>query len=1094
MNADRNVLFGVLAVQTDLIDATQFVEVCADWVTRKETPLAELLIERGWITTADQADVERLLQRKLHKHGPDARPTVAPVLDADLRASLAALNDPDIWKTIGGFASTDVPLGPSIPPVPLTRERYSLLRVHAAGGIGRVWLARDDHIGRDVALKELRPEHAGQPTHWTRFLREARITGQLEHPGIVPVYELARRPGNQQPFYTMRFVQGRTLSAAARHYRKSREAGVAGALELRNLVNAFVAVCNAVSYAHARGVVHRDLKGDNVILGDFGEVIVLDWGLAKVLGRVEEETAMPAVVADAESAAVETLQGEIMGTPAFMAPEQAAGRSDQIDQRSDVYGLGAILYEVLTGQAPFSGDSALDVLQVVREKEPDRPRQVCPAVPAALEAICLRALAKKPEDRYPSARALAHDVQRWLADEPVEAYREPLTARLARWGRRHRTAVAAATALLVTAVVALSCSTALIAREQKLTEEARLREREQREQAQQSLEMACRAVDEMLTEVGQNRLAELPGMDSVRRELLRKALDFYLRFLDERGNDPRLRLETGRAHRRLASIYEMLGQPREGLLASTAALQILNPLAAEAPARADYQYELAQVHRVQGLLLDELGRYADALTEQQEVRKIFAELVRQHPEKLDYAEGLANSDNNLGNALSVMERRTEAADAYRQALRTYGTLADGYPTRAAYRRAQAQTQNNLGLLLASTGQYKDAVAAYREGIANLNQLVAHPPAKADYLLELSVAQNNLGRALAATGQLPDAETAYREAAKVLTRLVNDFPTRPDYRMELAKSFSNLVPVLAGLEQPEQSEKACRQAQDLLTRLANDFPARPEYRHDLACTYTNLGILLGGAKKDAEAETAYREAVRILSSLADIPGRPSFRRTWASSLTNLVEFLQHRGRTSDAVQSARQVVQIWKRLAEDFGTNPDYQSAVATRLHDLAILVREQEPKEAQRLLQEAIAHQQAALRLDSNRQDFRRALGNHYRSLAEVSLRSGDTAGAAQAALELPRTVPEDLYGAACLLARCTAAVKQDAGLNDEKRAELAQTYAGQAVELLRQAVQKGLTKRGQIEQNKDLEVLRDRPDYRTLMDDTNANQRSGSP
>jgi serine/threonine-protein kinase len=1087
MSADRNLLFGVLALQADLIDADQFVEVCAAWMARKDIPLAALLVERDWITPADQTDVERLLQRKLHKHGQDIRSSLGTVLGVDLRASLAALNDPEIGMILGKLGSTDSQMVPSIPPVPLSRERYALLRVHATGGIGRVWLARDDQIGRDVALKELRPEHAGQTAHCTRFLREARITGQLEHPGIVPVYELARRPGNQHLFYTMRFVQGQTLSSAARTYRKHREAGTAGALELRGLINAFVAVCNAVSYAHARGVVHRDLKGDNIILGDFGEVIVLDWGLAKVLDRAEEDVGMPVVQADTNSASMDTLQGEIMGTPAFMAPEQAAGQSDRIDQRSDVYGLGAILYEVLTGQAPFSGSSPVEVLQTVREKEPDRPRRVWSGVPPALEAICLRALAKKPEDRYVSARALAQDTQRWLADEPVEAYPEPLAAKLARWGRRHKTAVAAAAALLLTAVVALACSTALIAREQKHTEQARLAEQEQREQAQRSLEMACRAVDEMLTEVGQNRLSELPGMDSVRRELLHKALTFYEQFLEQKSNDPRLRLETGRAYRRLAAIYQMLGQPPKGLEASTAALEILNLLATDFPDRTDYQYELARCHQTQGQLLDDSGRYAEELAEQRETRRIFAELSRQNPDEPVYSEALADGNNNLGNVLKVMEQRAEAADAYRQALRSYRQLAERFPANLEYRHAQARVQNNLGLLLMATRQYQDAVAVYHEGINNLNQLVTRPPAKSDHLLELAILQNNLGRARAAAGQLSDAEAAYRHAAKILTRLVNDFPTRPDYRMEFANNFSYLVPVLDGLERPAEAEKVCRQAQNLLQRLASDFPGRPDYRHGLACTYTNLGVLLRDAKKYDEAESAYREAVRLLSELASTLDRPLFRQTLAASLTQLAQLLQARGRTSAAVQMTRQVVEVWERLAGDFDTNPDYQSGLGMSLHNLARLLDEQgQMTEARRLLEQAIEHQQAALRLNGERQVYRKALGDHYRGLGEACLRSGDATAAARAALEMYRLLPEDAYPAACLLARSTAAVVKNAGLPESTRKELAQSYGDQAVKLLREAVEKGLNNLSEIEHNTDLGVLHDRPDYRRLLTELN--------
>src|SRR5262249_36552688 len=287
----------------------------------------------------------------------------------DWRDSLAALNCPEIAETVINPPQDDTHEAPFIPLVPLTRERYTLIRVHATGGMGKVWLARDDHLGREVALKELGDEQAGHPAAWARFVREARITGQLEHPGIVPVYELARRPENQQPFYTMRFVEGRTLSGAATDFHQRRSLGQAQSLELRALLNAFVTICNAVAYAHARGVVHRDLKGNNVLLGEFGEVIVLDWGLAKVLGQTEQEVRRRPVQDNQDPALQGTLQGAVMGTPEYMAPEQAAGQLDRIDQRTDVYGLGGILYELLTGQPPFSGATD-EVLLKVKTEEP----------------------------------------------------------------------------------------------------------------------------------------------------------------------------------------------------------------------------------------------------------------------------------------------------------------------------------------------------------------------------------------------------------------------------------------------------------------------------------------------------------------------------------------------------------------------------------------------------------------------------------------------------------------------------------------------------------------------------------------------------
>jgi PAS domain S-box-containing protein len=418
MNTDRNLLFGVLALQADLIDNRQFVEICSLWTTRKHVPLADLLIQRGWILPGDKEHVDYLLERKLHKHGNDPRGSLATVGD-DIKCSLAAIADPDIQRSLAELPkpkSSD--LVATVDHVPEPRPRYRRTSLHAIGGIGRVWLAHDSDLGRDVALKEIRPERSDDLAHRARFLQEARITGQLEHPGVVPVYELSRGEEDGQPYYTMRFVKGRTLSEAAQTYHDKRQAGQTDTLDLLKLLNAFVAICNTVAYAHSRGVVHRDLKGQNVVLGDFGEVVVLDWGLAKRMDCHDADADMRAADREAEelSRIDLTVQGQALGTPAYMAPEQAAGCLDLIGPRTDVYGLGAMLYEILTGQPPFRGSDTHEVLRRVRDEQPIQPHQVCPASPPELEAICLRALAKRPEDRWSEASELAQQVEHWLAE------------------------------------------------------------------------------------------------------------------------------------------------------------------------------------------------------------------------------------------------------------------------------------------------------------------------------------------------------------------------------------------------------------------------------------------------------------------------------------------------------------------------------------------------------------------------------------------------------------------------------------------------------------------------------------------------------
>ena len=250
-------------------------------------------------------------------------------------------------------------------------------------------------------------------------MREAQVTSQLDHPGIVPVYELCHDGPSGQPYYAMRFLKGRTLTEAVALHHKKRRAGESTSRDFLALLNTFVIVCRTVSYAHSKNVIHRDLKCDNILLGDFGEVIVVDWGLAKVLGTppISERTiiATPEELSSSSNP-IATSAGRIVGTPAYMAPEQAEGRLDLVDPSTDVYGLCAILYEILSGQAPFLGANTVEVLQKVCREEPVLPSQIASGVPPALEQICLQGLSKVRDRRQGSAEELATSIEQWIAD------------------------------------------------------------------------------------------------------------------------------------------------------------------------------------------------------------------------------------------------------------------------------------------------------------------------------------------------------------------------------------------------------------------------------------------------------------------------------------------------------------------------------------------------------------------------------------------------------------------------------------------------------------------------------------------------------
>jgi serine/threonine protein kinase/tetratricopeptide (TPR) repeat protein len=356
----------------------------------------------------------------------------------------------------GGFAerSTKFTVGTSSSGT----LRFRVLRPHAKGGLGAVFVALDTELHREVALKQIHDRLADDPTSRRRFLIEAEITGGLEHPGIVPVYGVGTY-ANGRPFYAMRFVRGDSLKGAVSAFHADaslkRNPGQRS-LELQKLLRRFLDVCNAIEYAHSRGVLHRDLKPGNIIVGKHGETLVVDWGLAKSVGRPqidkvpEERTLVP----PSASGSGDTLPGSALGTPAFMSPEQARGDIDRLGPRSDVYSLGATLYVLLTGRPPFGGSDVGAVLDAVWRGDFESPRKFDLSIDRALEAICLKAMERSPDKRYSSPRALGDDIERWIADEPVSAYTEPRSTRARRWARRHRSLVTAAAASLIVALAA----------------------------------------------------------------------------------------------------------------------------------------------------------------------------------------------------------------------------------------------------------------------------------------------------------------------------------------------------------------------------------------------------------------------------------------------------------------------------------------------------------------------------------------------------------------------------------------------------------------------------------------------------------------
>ncbi len=840
--------------------------------------------------------------------------------------------------------------------------RFTIERPHAQGGLGQVSLAIDGQLKRPVALKEIRPDRRSDEAR-RRFINEAEITGQLEHPGVVPIYALERDAAGE-PYYAMRFIQGRPLSEAIKAYHQEPTA-----LSFREMLQRFVSVCQTLAYAHKQGIIHRDLKPANVMLGEYGETLVVDWGLAKrvdsgqlsVVGGESgadpscREATVSAPAATTPTPSDGTQSGQALGTPAYMATEQACGDWERVGPAADIFSLGAMLYELLTGRRPLQGKDVYEVIENAKAGCFSPPRQVARDVPRPLEAICLRAMAAMPKERYGTARDLATDIEHWLADEPVAAFAEPFTDRARRWMRRHRVWVSSAVVLLFAAVVALAVGLYFVNAERKKTDEARLAEearadgeRRASESARKRLTQIERGTDILAAIFDDFDIQQIIRQGERLEVVLGRRLGTAARQL--RGasvGDPvvvaRLQNHLGRSMLGLGQIDEVIPMLEDGSKSQAAELGADNPETLRTLANLGAAYRISgQLDKAVALL----GRVGDSQA------KI---LGATHPDALVTRSGLADAYVHTGEFDRAIQLFEEVHQGRERALgaddphtiRALGNLA------AACRFAGQPDRALAMLIKVSEAQEKSLGADHPETLlARANLAVAYrsagQPEKALPIFEQlrTPFVKRLGMDHPDTlTLLHDLATMYRDAGRhgealPLFEQVHDASVKklgPDHLDTLAT-----VNELAGAYRlAGQLEKAIPIYEPTCAVMRKKFGSD---HPDVLITLHNLAVAYDDAGQPDRALLLYEEAAAGME-------KRQFKHEMAPQLVDDVIDFHERKKQFDRAE-------VWRRkwlsaMREQAGPEtPQYGNALIRLGHNL---LRQRKYTEAEPMLREALA-------------------------------------------------------------------------------------------------------------------------------------------
>ena len=936
-STDRDLLFGLLALQNNFIDRDLLVNAFHRWVGDDQVPLDQILLDHGALSPSRHALLAGLVDEHVKAHDGEVAKSLAALSSIEsVRDDLSKIADAELYVSLEQVsrvrkAADDDPYRTasygSLGESTSAGSRFRILRPLEKGGLGQVSIALDQEFDRPVALKEILDRFADDPASRVRFLQEAEITGKLEHPGIIPVYGLGHDLMGR-PFYAMRFIEGDSLKTAIaafygdaglEHDRARRGS------RLRELLRRFTDVCNAIAYAHSRGVLHRDLKPGNIMLGPYGETLVVDWGLAKPLGSVLSDaptegqppsmssgstvTGGPIRLSVPVGSRDETIAGRIVGTPQYASPEQVAGRVDQLDASTDIYGFGATLYTILTGRARSSCavsartwksrsraiPSAGPARSSTRKWSSSKLRTECSVgrsrtrgrstrrSPCRWRQFAARRCRCGPRSGMTRRRALAEEVTRWLDDEPVLVYSEPLPERAGRWMRRHRTLVTSAAAVLVFGLLGLGgFATVLTSKNRELDLKNAQMADKNRQMDAQNLELA-----------GKNRELDRQRKRAEAREAL--AIDAVKKFRDVVQTNPELKNRSELEALRKALLEEPLEFFRK----------LRDQLQADQDTRPETLARLAQADFELAFTTEEIGSTTDAIRSYAESLAIRERLAREYPTVIAYQSDLAVSQNNIANLLMATGRLDEALASHRNALAISERLARTKPTVPANQSELALSYNNLGVHLDAMGHLAEAIESYRKAVAIRERLVRENPNVAEYQNDLAASHVNLGKLLSETGHPAEALESYRKAVAFRERLVHENPNNTRFQRGLALGHNNLSNLLSDVGRKAEALESHKKARAIRERLAHDNPTITEYQTDLAGSHHNIGNLLQHMDRRAEALESYRKAMLIWERLVrDHPTITEHQRDLALSYNNIGNLLSETGHMTEAIESHR----------------------------------------------------------------------------------------------------------------------------------------------------------------------------------------------